>query len=52
MQRIMEVDPMPGEDIGRMPFQNFNPCIDKLNDEAEDIDEKVTYLLQTLQIET
>ena len=37
---IMKVDLMPGAAIGWMPFQNFNPCIDKLNDEAEDIDDK------------
>ena len=36
----MKVDPMPGAAIGRMAFQNFNPCIDKLNDEAEDIVDK------------
>lgn len=37
---MMEADPMPGAAIGRMSFQNFNPCIDKLNDEAEGIDDK------------
>lgn len=37
---IMEGDPMPGAVIGRMSFQNFNPSIDKLNDEVEDIDKK------------
>lgn len=37
---IMEGDPMLGAAVGRMSFQNFNPCIDKLNDEAEDIDDK------------
>lgn len=31
---IMEGDPHPGTVRGRMSFQNFNPSIDKLNDEA------------------
>ncbi|CAO2840705.1 unnamed protein product [Amaranthus hypochondriacus] len=31
---IMEGDPHPGTVRGRMSFQNFNPTIDKLNDEA------------------
>nr|ABK22379.1 unknown [Picea sitchensis] len=37
---IMEGDPTPGAVIGRMSFQNFNPSIDKLSDEVEDIDDK------------
>jgi M-phase phosphoprotein-6 len=35
---IMEGDPTPGAVIGRMSFQNCNPSIDKLKDEAEDSD--------------
>nr|XP_027088564.1 uncharacterized protein LOC113709918 [Coffea arabica] len=31
---IMEGDPQPGAIRGRMSFLNFNPSIDKLNDEA------------------
>ncbi|XP_021861656.2 uncharacterized protein [Spinacia oleracea] len=31
---IMEGDPHPGTVRGRMSFQNFNPSIDKLKDEA------------------
>uniref|UniRef100_A0A803LCF8 M-phase phosphoprotein 6 n=1 Tax=Chenopodium quinoa TaxID=63459 RepID=A0A803LCF8_CHEQI len=31
---IMEGDPHPGTVRGRMSFQNFNPTIDKLKDEA------------------
>ncbi|KAL2898946.1 M-phase phosphoprotein 6 [Bienertia sinuspersici] len=31
---ILEGDPHPGTVRGRMSFQNFNPSIDKLNDEA------------------
>jgi len=35
---IMEGDPTPGAVIGRMSFQNCNPSIDKLKDEAEESD--------------
>ncbi|KAM0860731.1 hypothetical protein ACQ4PT_046353 [Festuca glaucescens] len=31
---VMEGNPHPGAVKGRMSFQNFNPSIDKLNDEA------------------
>ncbi|CAM0878500.1 unnamed protein product [Alopecurus aequalis] len=31
---VMEGNPHPGAVKGRMSFQNFNPAIDKLNDEA------------------
>ncbi|VAH56610.1 unnamed protein product [Triticum turgidum subsp. durum] len=31
---VMEGNPHPGALKGRMSFQNFNPSIDKLNDEA------------------
>ncbi|KAF7027651.1 hypothetical protein CFC21_039678 [Triticum aestivum] len=31
---VMEGNPLPGAVKGRMSFQNFNPSIDKLNDEA------------------
>ncbi|KAL9255972.1 hypothetical protein AKJ16_DCAP18154 [Drosera capensis] len=31
---ILEGDPHPGSVKGRMSFRNFNPVIDKLNDEA------------------
>ncbi|NP_001238491.1 uncharacterized protein LOC100500463 [Glycine max] len=30
---IMEGDPHPGAPKGRMPFQSFNPSVDKLNEE-------------------
>lgn len=33
---IMEGDPTPGAAIGRMSFQNCNPSIEKLKDEADD----------------
>uniref|UniRef100_A0A0A9D2I2 Uncharacterized protein n=1 Tax=Arundo donax TaxID=35708 RepID=A0A0A9D2I2_ARUDO len=33
---IMEGNPHPGAVKGRMSFQNFNPSIDKLNEEARD----------------
>lgn len=32
---IMESDPTPGAVIGRMSFQNCNPSIEKLKDEAD-----------------
>lgn len=35
---IMEGDPTPGAVIGRMSFQNCNPSIDKLKDDAEESD--------------
>lgn len=31
---VMEGDPHPGTIRGRMSFQNFNPSVDKLNDDA------------------
>ncbi|KAF8395137.1 hypothetical protein HHK36_019078 [Tetracentron sinense] len=34
---IMEGNPHPGALKGRMSFQSFNPSIDKLNEEAEDL---------------
>ncbi|XWS28001.1 hypothetical protein CRYUN_Cryun25bG0028800 [Craigia yunnanensis] len=33
----MEGDPHPGAIVGRMPFQSFNPSIDKLNEEASNV---------------
>ncbi|KAH9299312.1 hypothetical protein KI387_030994, partial [Taxus chinensis] len=33
---IMEGDPKPGAFSGRMSFQNFNPSIDKLNEEQKE----------------
>lgn len=34
---IMEADPKPGAFLGRMSFQNFNPSVDRLVEEAEAI---------------